>query len=134
MDSSDRFVAQAELVILHQGRKVLDPVTFQVLRALSTTSSIQDAVNLAGVPYRTAWEYIRNAGSALGQDIVRGRSGGAGGGETRLTSAGRTLLSLYSQARLEHLSWLEDLNRSIDRDWAPLRREMPPAPPVVSGG
>jgi len=115
MDNNDLFQAQADLVVLHQGRKVLDPVSYRVLRALSTTSSIQDAVNISGVPYRTAWEYIRNSSHALGQEIVKGRSGGAGGGETRLTGAGKAVLELYAQARQEHLSWLESLNRHIER-------------------
>lgn len=118
IELSEHFAAQSDLVVFHHGRKVLDPSTFQVLRALSNTSSIQDAVNTSGIPYRTAWEYIRNSSLALGREIVKGRSGGAGGGETRLTPAGRMLLSLYSDLREEHLAWLGRVNERIERDWA----------------
>jgi len=122
MELSEHFAAQADLVVFHQGRKVLDPSTFQVLRALSNTSSIQDAVNASGIPYRTAWEYIRNSSLALGREIVKGRSGGAGGGETRLTPTGRMLLSLYTDLREDHIAWLGRVNDQIERDWSLLEK------------
>jgi len=117
MDFSQRFAAGADLEFFHNGRKVLDPVSFEVLRALSTTSSIQDAVHLSGVPYRSAWEYIKNSTTALGLDIVSGRSGGHGGGQTTLTPAGRALLGLYGSVQQEKDGLLARINRQLDRDW-----------------
>ena len=117
MDFSQRFSAGADLEFFHNGRKVLDPVSFEVLRALSVSSSIQDAVHLSGVPYRSAWEYIKNSTLALGMDIVNGRSGGLGGGQTSLTSAGRALLGLYESVQQEQEALLERINRQLDRDW-----------------
>lgn len=118
MGFSQRFAASADLEFFHNGRKVLDPISFEVLRALSATSSIQDAVNLSGIPYRSAWEYIKNSTLALGQDIVNGRSGGHGGGQTNLTSVGRALLSLYGSVQQEQEVLLDQINRQLDRDWS----------------
>ena len=118
MGFSQRFSAGADLEFFHDGRKVLDPVSFEVLRALSATSSIQDAVNLSGVPYRSAWEYIKNSTLALGMDVVSGRSGGHGGGQSSLTSAGRALLGLYGAVQKEQEQLLERINRQLDRDWS----------------
>jgi molybdate transport system regulatory protein len=122
VEFSQGFAAGADLEFFHDGRKVLDPVSFEVLRALSSTSSIQDAVHLSGVPYRSAWEYIKNSTLALGQGIVSGKSGGHGGGRTSLTPAGRALLSLYGSVRQEQDALLHRINRQLDRDWSLLAK------------
>lgn len=122
MSTVDGFSVEADLRLAWQGRKVLDAVSYRVLQSLSQSDCIQDAVKLSGVPYRTAWEHIRNAGKAFGQELIHTRSGGAFGGGAVLSEAGTSLLTLFTEARREHLVCIESINQRLDQEWnRPLR-------------
>jgi molybdate transport system regulatory protein len=122
MNNAEGFKVEADLKLAWNGIKIIDPVSFRVLQALSASTCIQDAVKLSGVPYRTAWEHIRNAGKALGQDLIKSRSGGVQGGGTALTPAGHSILSLFQETNREHAASLSSINQRLEQEWnRPLR-------------
>jgi len=122
MNNVEGFKVEADLRLTWRGQKLLDPVSYRVLQALSNSSCIQDAVKLCGVPYRTAWEHIHTAGRALGQDLIKSRSGGAQGGGSALTPAGHSILSLFNETNREHAACLALVNQRLEQEWnRPLR-------------
>lgn len=66
-----------------------------LLEAIATTGSLARAAERVGVPYRTAWERIREIEGALGVDLVEAGSGGREGGSSRLTPDGRDLVARF---------------------------------------
>ncbi len=122
MSSTDGFLVEADLKLTWGEKRILDPIAFRVLQSLSQTDCIQDAVKLSGVPYRTAWEHLRNAEKGIGQNLVNTRSGGAHGGGSVLTPLGQSILSLYGEASREHEHCLHAINQRLDQEWnRPLR-------------
>ena len=65
-----------------------------------------------GLSYRRAWGKIREIEANLGIKLVESEAGGSGGGGSRLTDAGRELVSLFErfQSATEH-----DLQREFAR-------------------
>jgi len=66
-----------------------------LLEAIEATGSLARAAERIGVPYRTAWERVRQIEAALGVDLVEAGSGGREGGASRLTPAGRDLVARF---------------------------------------
>ncbi len=80
--------------------------------------------------YRHAWGQIRRMGEAAGTPLVVSRRGGKGGGRTRLTKAGESLLAAYARAESESSYLCEDSGEeipcvvvSVDGDEIVLRSE-----------
>lgn len=66
-----------------------------LLEAIAATGSLARAAERIGVPYRTAWERVRQTEAALGVELVAGGSGGREGGASRLTPAGEELVARF---------------------------------------
>jgi molybdate transport system regulatory protein len=66
-----------------------------LLAAVDDTGSLVRAAEQVDVPYRTAWERIREMEDALGESLVETVSGGRDGGGSRLTPAGRDLVTRF---------------------------------------
>lgn len=66
-----------------------------LLAAVDETGSLTRAAELVDVPYRTAWERIREMEAALGEPMIETSSGGREGGGSHLTPAGRDLLARF---------------------------------------
>ena len=66
-----------------------------LLEAIAATGSLARAAERVGVPYRTAWERVRQTEAALGVPLVEAGSGGREGGASRLTPVGRDLVSRF---------------------------------------
>jgi len=66
-----------------------------LLAAVDESGSLARAAEIVDVPYRTAWERIREMEAALGEPLIETSSGGREGGGSHLTPAGRDLLSRF---------------------------------------
>jgi molybdate transport system regulatory protein len=66
-----------------------------LLEAIEATGSLARAAERIGVPYRTAWERVRQIEAALGVRLVEAGSGGREGGATRLSPNGRDLVARF---------------------------------------
>ncbi len=94
----------------------LDGELFALLRAIDGCGSINRAARLAGLSYKRAWSLIERGNRSAARDLLESAAGGSGGGGSRLTPAGRTLLALYEGLRSEHALCLERLNRMAAQD------------------
>jgi molybdate transport system regulatory protein len=70
----------------------LPPEKIEFLRAVDRTGSMSAACRELGITYRTAWMWVRAINKAWGSPLLLRVHGGAGGGGTTLTPAGRATL------------------------------------------
>ena len=66
-----------------------------LLESIDRCQSLADAAREDGISYRRAWNLLRNAETHTGRPLVTCRTGGAGGGQTRLSAHGRRMLDVY---------------------------------------
>ena len=104
MSTQDHPLLQGELRLA--GR--LDERFFDLLAALAVTGSLQKAARTAGYSYKGAWLALDAAGALAHQPLVEAAKGGARGGGSHLTEAGRALLSAWRTVQARHQAFLQD--------------------------
>jgi len=70
---------------------VLSEWRVALLEAIDAHGSLSRAATALNVPYRTAWDRVKETEAALGMRLLETESGGADGGGSRLTSEARDL-------------------------------------------
>jgi molybdate transport system regulatory protein len=96
----------------------------QLLRAVGETGSITAAAQQVGLSYKGAWDAIEAMNTAAREPLVERRTGGRGGGATRLTPHGERLLERFGQLQSVHqrfVQLLEDEAADLDRAFSLLR-------------
>jgi molybdate transport system regulatory protein len=76
---------------------VLGPGKVDLLEAIDQTGSITAAAKHLDMSYRRAWLLLDELNHALRQPAVDSAKGGAHGGGSAVTPAGRELIALYRQ-------------------------------------
>jgi molybdate transport system regulatory protein len=79
------------------GRVVLSEWRAQLLELVDRTGSLTAAAAALKVPYRTAWNRLREIESGLGYKVIETQAGGAEGGHSALTPAGRDALARFQR-------------------------------------
>lgn len=75
---------------------LIDKKKFTLLKFIDECGSITDASKKADIPYRSALKYIEDLENDLNRSIVSTQRGGkGGGGESKLTNDGKTILKEY---------------------------------------
>jgi len=72
---------------------------WRLLAAIERHGSLKAASQSLGISYRKAWGDLKKAEKCLGVTFLEKRRGGPGGGESKLTAAGRKWLAAYSRFR-----------------------------------
>jgi molybdate transport system regulatory protein len=90
-------VPRFNLWLERDGEVVLSSWRVRLLEAIQQTGSITSAAELVGVPYRRAWERLKEMETRLGIPLVDTEVGGPGGGGARLTDNARDLVARFSQ-------------------------------------
>ena len=67
------------------GEYLMGPRTLRLLEAVHESGSLKAGARAAGFSYRAAWARVRRVEAALGFKVIESRSGGEGGGRSRLT-------------------------------------------------
>jgi molybdate transport system regulatory protein len=96
----------------------------RLLRAVGDTGSITGAAQQVGLSYKGAWDAIEAMNTAAGEPLVERRTGGRGGGATRLTPHGERLLERFGQLQAVHQRFvrlLDDEAVDLDRAFSLLR-------------
>jgi len=92
---------KVKLWIEKAGLLVLSDYRVQLLQHVADTGSLAQAAERMGLSYRRAWGKIKEIERNLGVPLVESEVGGVGGGRTRLTPRGKSLLAQYQRFRAE---------------------------------
>jgi molybdate transport system regulatory protein len=88
---------RAKLWLEKDGRIVLSEYRVRLLQLIEDTGSLTDAAAEMGLSYRRAWGKVREIEQNIGLKLVESAAGGAGGGGSRLTPAGRRLVERFGR-------------------------------------
>jgi molybdate transport system regulatory protein len=79
------------------GRVVLSEWRAQLLELIERTGSLSAAAAELKVPYRTAWNRLREIEAGLGFKVLETQAGGAEGGHSSLTPEGKAALMRFQR-------------------------------------
>lgn len=89
------------------GNTYLGSGRVQLLKAIDEHGSISKAAKEMKMSYKKAWKMV-NAMNAAGDEVlVNPTSGGAGGGGTTLSEAGKEAIVLFTKLSEQHSAFLE---------------------------
>ena len=94
----------------------LDSRMIGLLRAIEQSGSINQAAKQTGLSYKGAWQMIERANNLAPKVLITTATGGSKGGGTLLTSAGLSLLQLFTRLERQHRQFLQQLNQSLADD------------------
>jgi molybdate transport system regulatory protein len=94
----------------------LDSRMIGLLRAIEQSGSINQAAKQTGLSYKGAWQMIERANNLAPKVLITTATGGSKGGGTLLTSAGLSLLQLFTRLEQQHRQFLQQLNQSLADD------------------
>jgi molybdate transport system regulatory protein len=94
----------------------LDSRMIGLLRAIAQSGSINQAAKQVGLSYKGAWQIIERANNLAPKVLISTATGGSKGGGTCLTTAGQSLLQLFTRLERSHQLFLEQLNQSLADD------------------
>jgi molybdate transport system regulatory protein len=84
--------------IEYKGKPVLGKGGAEILKAIAKEQSISKAAEKLSMSYRYVWNYLQKIQKAVEAPIVETHKGGkAGGGGTKLTALGQSLLEEYQR-------------------------------------
>lgn len=87
-----------------------------LLKAIEKEGSILKAAKMVPMSYKSAWEAVDSMNNLAPFPIVEKETGGAGGGGTKLTNYGKTLLQNYEILKKEQEKFLLYLSTLADFD------------------
>lgn len=106
------FAFATQLLIECDGRELLGPAQFELLRQLAIGGSITAAAQALNISYRTAWTMIENLNNLAGTALVeRTKGGSGGGGGAHLTATGERLMAAYKdyqQRQQQYLAFMTE--------------------------
>jgi molybdate transport system regulatory protein len=82
---------RSKIWIERDGAVALSEWRVSLLEAIDAKGSLSHAAEALDVPYRTAWERVKETEAELGVRLLESESGGADGGGSRLTPEARDL-------------------------------------------
>lgn len=88
---------RSKLWIEVKGKAVLSDYRAAILEGIERTGSLTKAAEELKVPYRTAWQRLKESEEVLGLRLVETQSGGADGGGSTLTPTAKELLRRYRE-------------------------------------
>jgi len=94
----------------------LDRRIIGLLAAIEEVGSLNMAAKRVGLSYKGAWLMLERANNLAPTVLVSAASGGFRGGNSKLTAAGKYLVSVFKQLEQEHAEFIGHLNRRLAED------------------
>jgi len=86
---------RSKVWIERDGQIVMSEYRARLLEAIEREGSVAAAADALGLPNRTAWKKLREIEEAAGTALLDSGSGGAAGGQSRLTPAAEEMLVAF---------------------------------------
>jgi len=86
---------RSKVWVEREGDVLLSEWRISLLEAVAETGSLAAAAAALDVPYRTAWDRVREMEQRLQRRLLERESGGADGGGSRLTDEARDLIARF---------------------------------------
>jgi len=83
-------------VSLAREKTFFDDKTVMLLSLVEETGSVRAACQRMQISYSTGWNIIRGIESQVSRPLIERMQGGKGGGKSRLTDSGKTLIKLFA--------------------------------------
>ncbi|MEX2469398.1 MAG: TOBE domain-containing protein [Pseudohongiellaceae bacterium] len=104
---------QANLVLQGDNQPSVSEAQMRLLQAIDSHGSISAAARALGISYKTAWDRIDSMNNLSRRALVTRSAGGSRGGGTRLTEAGRELLTGFAALKQEHDAFVARLGSRV---------------------
>jgi len=101
------------LWIRRQQDEFLGSEQIRLLREIAAKGSITKAAQAVGISYKTAWDTVNRVNNLADKPLVERLAGGKGGGGTRLTPSGESIIEQYEILEEEHGRFLDNLSRKL---------------------
>ncbi|MCK9487395.1 MAG: LysR family transcriptional regulator [Dehalococcoidia bacterium] len=88
-------VARTKVWVERDGVVLMSDYRARLLEAVDARGSVAAGAQALRLPYRTAWKKLREMEEAAGVPLLESDSGGAGGGQSRLTPAAREMVASF---------------------------------------
>ncbi len=88
-------VARTKVWVERDGVVLMSDYRARLLEAVEARGSVAAAAEALRLPYRTAWKKLREMEEAAGVPLLDSGSGGAGGGQSRLTEEARAMVEAF---------------------------------------
>ncbi len=86
---------RSKVWIERDGQIVMSEYRARLLEAVEREGSVAAAADVLGLPNRTAWKKLREIEAAAGTPLLDSGSGGASGGQSKLTAAAEEMLAAF---------------------------------------
>ena len=96
-----------------KNKKFVSENQAMLLFHISKTGSITKASKAMKISYRHAWELIDAINNVSEKPVVTAMTGGRGGGGTKLTSYGETLIKVFNTAHRNFLAFTKKESEKI---------------------
>lgn len=93
--------------------KFLGADRIRLLEKIDELGSITKAAKAVGICYKTAWDTVNAINNLAEQPLVDSLTGGKGGGGTRLTSAGREIVTQFNLIQQELHRYLDSVEEKL---------------------
>ncbi len=90
-----KYTIKSRIWIEADGHILLGEGRVQLLKAIEETGSLTKAAKSLGMSYKKAWSLIDAVNSRAKEPVISASIGGKGGGGTRLTDYGRSLVATF---------------------------------------
>lgn len=86
----------------------------ELLKRIETTGSMNAAAKEMKMSYKAAWERVNSMNELADQPLIERKTGGKGGGGTKLTDYAYELIASYEKLELLHRRFIERFSEASD--------------------
>ena len=111
--AKEKATLDASLSLRFGDSEALAASSIALLERIEASGSMTQAARDCAISYRTAWQTIERLQNRSASPLVERSVGGAHGGGTQLTAAGRKMIAMYRAAEDEHRRFVALLGEGL---------------------
>jgi 8-oxo-dGTP diphosphatase len=92
-----KYSFQGRIWVKKKGQFLISEGRVELLKLIEKHGSLKQAAEELGMSYRHAWGILKKINENMGEEVIESVRGGASGGETILTEAGKEIIEEYEE-------------------------------------